>query len=173
MEYTAMMTGFILCPQWEFQGNPGRILLHFIIKPFLESSKERGNRFKHVLVPVGICCWCSVTQSCPILCNPMDCSMAGFPVLRYFLEFAQPYVHWVSDAISSSAASFSFCLLSFPASGSFPTNWLFPRGGQSIGASSFSINPSSAYSGLIFFSIVWFDPLAVQGTLKFLPWDLH
>ena len=57
--------------------------------------------------------------------------------------------------------------------GSFPMNWLFPWGSQSIGASSFSINPSSAYSGLIFFSIDWFDPLAVQGTLKFLPWDLH
>ena len=172
MEYTAVMTGFILCPQWEFQGNPRRILLHFIIKPFLESSKERLNMFKHVLVPAGICC-CLVAQSCPTLCNPMDCSMLGFPVLHYFLEFAQPYVHWVSDAISSSATSFSFCLLSFPASGSFPTNWLFPWGGPSIGVSSFSTNPSSAYSGLIFFSIDWFDPLAVQGTLKLLPWDLH
>ena len=35
----------------------------------------------------GSCC--SVTQLCPTLCNPMDCSMPGFPVLHYLLEFAQ------------------------------------------------------------------------------------
>ena len=45
---------------------------------------------------------CSVTKSCPILCHPMDCSMAGFPVLHYFPEFAQIHVHWVGDAIRSS-----------------------------------------------------------------------
>ena len=27
-------------------------------------------------------CCCSVTESCPTLCNPMDCSMPGFPVLH-------------------------------------------------------------------------------------------
>ena len=37
--------------------------------------------------------------------------------------------------ISSSAAPFSFCLWSFPASESFPMNWLLPPDGQSIGAS--------------------------------------
>ena len=45
---------------------------------------------------------CSVAKSCPILCHPMDCSMAGFPVLHYFPEFAQIHVHWVGDAIQSS-----------------------------------------------------------------------
>ena len=35
----------------------------------------------------------SVTQSCPALCDPMDCSMPGFPVFQYFLEFAQTHVH--------------------------------------------------------------------------------
>ena len=35
------------------------------------------------------CCWFSVSRSCPILCNPMDCSMWAFPVLHYLLEFAQ------------------------------------------------------------------------------------
>ena len=37
---------------------------------------------------------CSVTKSCPILCNSVDCSMAGSPVLHYLLEFAQIYVHF-------------------------------------------------------------------------------
>ena len=36
------------------------------------------------------------------LCNPMDCSMPGFPVLRYLPEFAQTHVYWVDDAIQPS-----------------------------------------------------------------------
>ena len=46
--------------------------------------------------------WCSVAQSCLILCDRMDCSTPGFPVLHYVLEFAQTYVHWVGDAIQPS-----------------------------------------------------------------------
>ena len=60
----------------------------------------------------------------------------------------------------------SSCLQSFPASGAFPMSWFFSSGGQSIGAFSFSISPSSEYSRLIFFRTDWFDLLAVQGTLK-------
>ena len=36
---------------------------------------------------------------CPTICNPMNCSVPGFPVLHYLLELAQTRVHWVSDAI--------------------------------------------------------------------------
>ena len=32
---------------------------------------------------------CSVAQSCPTLCDHMDCAMPGFPVLHYLLKFAQ------------------------------------------------------------------------------------
>ena len=45
---------------------------------------------------------CSVTKSFLTLCDPMDCSTPGFPVLRYLLEFAQTHVFWVSDAIQPS-----------------------------------------------------------------------
>ena len=44
----------------------------------------------------------SVTQSCPSLHEPMDCSTPGFPVLHHLLEFDQTHVHWVSDAIQPS-----------------------------------------------------------------------
>ena len=40
----------------------------------------------------------SVTQPCPTLCDPMDCSMPGFPVHCQPLELAQTHVHWVGDA---------------------------------------------------------------------------
>ena len=44
----------------------------------------------------------SFAQSCPTLCDPMDCSMSGLPVHRQLPEFTQTHVHWVSDAIQSS-----------------------------------------------------------------------
>ena len=54
------------------------------------------NSTKHFLVH------CSVAKSCPTLCNPMDYSMLGFPVLHYLPEFAQTHVHRVGDAIQPS-----------------------------------------------------------------------
>ena len=59
----------------------------------------------------------SVAQSCPTLCNPMDCSMLGFPVHHQVLELAQTHVHWVGGAIQPShpVIPFSSCLQSFPA----------------------------------------------------------
>ena len=45
---------------------------------------------------------CSVAQWCLTLCDSMDCSMPGFPVLHRLPELAQTYVHWVSDAIQPS-----------------------------------------------------------------------
>ena len=44
----------------------------------------------------------SVAQSCLTLCDPMDYSMPGFPVLYHLLDFAQTHVHRVSDAIQPS-----------------------------------------------------------------------
>ena len=48
------------------------------------------------------CCCHPVAQSCLTLCNPMDCSSAGFPVLHHLLELAQTHAHWVGDAIQPS-----------------------------------------------------------------------
>ena len=42
---------------------------------------------------------CLVAKSCPALCDPMDCSRPGFPVLHQLLEFAQTHVHWVGDGV--------------------------------------------------------------------------
>ena len=44
----------------------------------------------------------SVTQSCLTLCDPMDCSMSGFPVHHQLLELTPTHVHWVGDAIQPS-----------------------------------------------------------------------
>ena len=65
----------------------------------------------------------------------MDCSMPGFPVLLRVCSNSCPLSWWCYLIISSSVISFSSCLQSFPASGSFPMSQLFIAGGQSIGAS--------------------------------------
>ena len=43
-----------------------------------------------------------VAQSCPTLCNAMDCSMPGLPVHHQLLESTHTHVRWVSDAIQPS-----------------------------------------------------------------------
>ena len=44
----------------------------------------------------------SVAQSCPTLCNPMNCSTPGLPVHHQLPEFTQTHVHQVDDAIQPS-----------------------------------------------------------------------
>ena len=76
-----------------------------------------------------------------------------------------PLSLWCYLIILSSAAPFSSCPQSFPASGSFPLSQFFASGGQRK-YWSFSIHPSNDYSGLISFRINWLDLLALQGTLR-------
>ena len=107
--------------------------------------------------------FCSVAHSCPTLCNPMDCSMPGFPVLHHLLELAQTYVHWVGNAIQPSLSSvvpFSSHLHSFPASGSFPMSWLFASDDQSIGA--------SASASVLPMNIQGWLPLVLTGLISWL-----
>ena len=96
----------------------------------------------------------------------MDCSTPGFPVHHQLPEFTQTHVHWVGDVIQPSHPLSSFLL---PPS-IFPSIRVFSN--ESILCIrwpkywSFSISPSSEYSGLISFRMDWMDLLAVQGTLK-------
>ena len=79
---------------------------------------------------------CSIAKSCPTLCDPMYCSMPGFPVLYYLPKFVQTHVHWVSDAIQPSHLLSSRPLLPpsvFPSIRVFLMSWLFTSGSQSIG----------------------------------------
>ena len=110
---------------------------------------------------------CSVIKSCLTLCDPMDCSTAGFLSFTISLSLLKLMsMHWCCClTISPSAASSSLCLQSFQHQVFYselslgirrPKYWSF----------SFSISPSNEYSGVISFRIGWFDLLAVQGTPK-------
>ena len=110
----------------------------------------------------------SVTQSCPTLCNPMDCSMPFFHVYQQLPEFAQTHVHWVGDATQPSNSLSSLLLLPsiFPSIRVFSCESVLHIKWPKYWSFSFSISPSNEYSGVISFRIDWLDLLAVQGTFK-------
>ena len=114
------------------------------------------------------CCCCSVAQSCPTLCDSMDCSMPGLPVPHHLLEFAQVHVHCIGDPIQPSHP----LMLPSPSALNLSQHqglfqWVsrllrWPK----YCSFSFSISPSNEYSGLISLETDWFDLLAVQGTFR-------
>ena len=115
----------------------------------------------------ALCC-CSVTKSCPSLCDPMDCSMPGFPVLHYLLDLLK--LMFIESVMPSNHLILCHPLLILPSI--FPSIRVFANESAlhirwpKYWHFRFSTSPSNEYSGLIFFRIDWLDLLAVQGTLK-------
>ena len=70
-----------------------------------------------------------------LLCEPMDWSTSGFPVVHHLPELAQTHVHESAMPSNHLILCCPLLLLSVPASGSFPVSRLFASSGQSIGAS--------------------------------------
>ena len=117
---------------------------------------------------IGLVQSSSVAQLCPTLCDPMDCSTPGFPVLHHLLELAQTHVHQL--VIPSNHLILCHPLLLLPS--------LFPSirviSNESVlhirwpkyWSFSFSISPNNGNSGLISFRMDWLDLLAIQGILK-------
>ena len=106
----------------------------------------------------------SITQSCPTLTDPIDCSTPGFPVHHQLPEWIQTHVHWVSDTIQLSHP------LSSPYSPAF--NLSHPQGlfqwdrsshqvaGQNIGAlASTSVLPMNIQG---WFPLGWIDWISLQ-----------
>ena len=112
-------------------------------------------KLPHYTLQVSSVQFISVTQSCPTLCDPMDCSTPVFPVRHQLHELAQTHVHWVDDTIQPSHPLLS------PSSPAFT---LSQHGGlfQWVSSShqvawsfSFNISPSNEYSGLHSFRSDW------------------
>ena len=113
----------------------------------------------------------SVAQSCPMLCDPMDFSTPGFPVITNSWSLLK--LMSIESVMPSNHLILSHPLLLPPSI--FPSIRVFSN--ESVlhikwpnyfRSFSFSISPSSEYSGLISFSIDWLDLLAAQRTLKIL-----
>ena len=110
----------------------------------------------------------SVTQLCPTLCDPMNCSMPGLPAHHQLPESTQTHVHRVSDASQPSHPLSSPLLLPSnpPSIRVFSNESALRMRWPKYWSFSFSISPSNVYPGLISFRMDWLDLLAVQGTLK-------
>ena len=135
---------------------PAPRLLYCFSRPFLASASP----------PFSNCYL--VIEFCPTVCNPMDCSVPGFPVHLHSrsllklmsIESVIPSNHLVlcrpllllPSVFPSIRVFFDVSVLCI----TWPKYWSF----------SFSINPFNDYSGLISFRMDWWDLLAVQGTLK-------
>ena len=114
------------------------------------------------------CCF-SVAQSCPTLCDPMDCSTSGLSVPHHLPEFAQVHVRCTGVAIQPSHP----LTLSSPYAHNLSQHQglfqqiVYSHQMTKYWSFSFSISPSSEYSGLISLKIDWFDLLGVQqGTFR-------
>ena len=130
---------------------------------FVKKELQWTNLFNPILSSFS-----SVAQSCLTLCDPMDCSMPGFPVHHQLPEHIQTHVHWVRYDIQlshplSSPSPPAFNLPSIRVFSNesvlhirWPNYWTF----------SFSLSPSNEYSGLNPFRLDWLNLLDVQGTLK-------
>ena len=108
------------------------------------------------------------TQSCPTLCDPMDCSTPGFPVHHQLPELAQTHVHQVSDVIQPLILCRPLLLLPsiFPSIRVFSNESVLCIRWPKYWAFSFSISLLLNTQGSFSFRIDWFDLHAVQGTLK-------
>ena len=112
-------------------------------------------------------CCCSITKSCATLCDAMNCSTPGSPVLHYLPVFAQIHVHWVSDAIWSSHPLWPLLPLPsvFPSIGVFSNELALCIRWPKYCSFSFSNSSFNEYSGSLSFQIDWFGLLAVHASL--------
>ena len=139
-------------------------LLHPGIEPASLTSPALAGRFFTSCTtweaPVVLCCCCSVNHLCPTLCDPMDCSI---PHLSPSSGVCPSSCSFHRDAIQPShplrPSSFALDLSQNQETSvhiKWPKYWSF----------SFSMSPSSEYSGLISLKIEWLDVLAVQGNFR-------
>ena len=116
-----------------------------------------SHRVRHDWCDLAHCC-CSVPKSCPALCNPMDCSTWGFPVLQ--CSKSCPLSQWCHPSISSSVALLFSCPQSFPISGIFQMRWLSKSGDQ--------ITVPSVSASVLPVSIQGWYPLGLTGSISLL-----
>ena len=110
----------------------------------------------------------SVAQSCPTLCDPVNCSTPGLPVHHQLLESTKLMsIVSVMPSIHHILCCPLLLLLSiFPSIRVFSNESALRIRWSKYWSFSFNISPSNEHLGLISFRMDWLDLLAVQGTLK-------
>ena len=86
-------------------GEAWRVAVHGVAKSWTQVNDWTELRSLHFLIILHITIISAAAkslQSCPTLCNPMNCSTPGLPVHHQLPESTQTHVHWVGDAIQPS-----------------------------------------------------------------------
>ena len=120
-----------------------------------------------VAAAVAHCCF-AVAQSCPTLCDPVDCSTPGPPsftvsqgLFKFIsLESVMPSNHLILCCPLLLLPSIFPSIRVFSSESGLHIRW------STYWSFTFNISPSNEYSGLTSFRMDWLDFLAVQGTLK-------
>ena len=111
-----------------------------------ESKKMAWNSIKKTKImasaPIQ---FISAAKSYPTFCDPMDCSMPGFPVPHQLPELTQTHVHWVSDAIQPSHPSLVLSLSIFPSIRIFSNKSVLRIRWPKYWSFSFSSSPPNEY----------------------------
>ena len=143
---------------WSSQG--GEKDKHFSLSPELMTAQQNNSSF-----------WVqfsSIAQSCPTLCDPMDCSTPGLPVHHQLPELLQLMS---IESVTPSTHLILCCPFLLPPS-IFPSIRVFSNElalrirWPKYWSFSFNISPSNEHPGLISFRMDSLNLLAVQGTLK-------
>ena len=138
--------------------------------PCFTPGKNSYDSFWCILAFYSKCvhCCCLVAQSCPTLCDLMDCSTPGSP--SFTISRILPKLMSIESMMPSNYLILCHPLLLLPSI--FPSIRVFSYESAlhirwpKYWSFSFTISPSNEYSGLISFRMDWFGLLAFQGTLK-------
>ena len=130
--------------------------------------KKKGKCLRQIILTCMLSLFSSVAHMCSTPCNPMDCSMPGFPVHHQLPKITQTQVHWGSDAILHLifCHPLPFQHSEFHSIKVFSNESILHIRWPKCWSFSFSISPSNEYPGLICFRMNWLNLLFIQGTLK-------
>ena len=85
---------------WAYTAGGTVATLHVTHRAITEEHMNCLNMcIRNTLMLLLLVLFSSVSQSCLLLCNPMDCSTPGFPVHHQLPELGQTHVHWFGNAI--------------------------------------------------------------------------
>ena len=142
-----------------------RLLLTFLaMSVIFQHLPHRDHCWKHY------CCFCcSVAKSCPTLCDLMDCSTPGFPVLHHLPELADESIESVMPSNHLILCHPLLLLPSRPIIRVFSSELALWIKWSKYWSFSFSISPSNEYSGLISFRTDWLGLLCPRDSQESSP----
>ena len=100
--YMGQQNTSVLEYRFKFTVPIARILVRALQRNRTNRRNTHIDTHKHTRSRRRSCDYCSVAKSHPTLCDSMNCSTPGSPVLHHLPKFAETHVHWVSDAIQPS-----------------------------------------------------------------------